>query len=59
MGESNERARCAIVWDSVAEKVWKDTGGSQEEILSNREAWGVRDRSKIKDRKKGITSAKK
>ena len=32
MGKSNERA--GIRWDSVVEKVWKDVGGDQEEILS-------------------------
>ena len=34
MGESNEKARAGIRWESVFEKVWKDLGGNHEEILS-------------------------
>ena len=32
--ESVAKGRAGIRWDSVVEKVWKDIGGNQEEILS-------------------------
>ena len=32
--EKVTKGRAGIRWDSVVEKVWKDTGGNQEEILS-------------------------
>ena len=34
MGEKNKRARAGIRWDNVIEKIWKDLGGDQEEVLS-------------------------
>ena len=33
-GQSDERASLEIKWDSVVEKVWKDIGGDQEEVMS-------------------------
>ena len=32
--EKVAKGRAGIRWDSVVEKVWKDIGGNQEEILS-------------------------
>ena len=32
--EKVTRGRAGIRWDSVVEKVWKDTGGNQEEVMS-------------------------
>ena len=32
--EKVTKGRAGIRWDSVVEKVWKDIGGNQEEILS-------------------------
>ena len=32
--EKATKGRAGIRWDSVVEKVWKDTGGNQEKILS-------------------------
>ena len=35
------KGRAGMRWDSVVDKVWKDIGGNQEEILlSIREVWG-------------------
>ena len=34
MGESTNRARAGIRWDSVVDIAWKDTGAGQDEILS-------------------------
>ena len=34
MGGKVTKGRAGIRWDSVVEKVWKDIGGNQEEILS-------------------------
>ena len=32
--EKVTKGRAGVRWDSVVEKVWKDIGGNQEEILS-------------------------
>ena len=32
--EKVTRGRAGIRWDSVVEKVWKDIGGNQEDLLS-------------------------
>ena len=34
MGENNQKGRAGIKWDDVVEKIWKDLGGEQEEVLS-------------------------
>ena len=57
--EKVTKGRPGIRSDSVVEKVWKDIGGNQEEVLSIREVCGVQDRSKIMDRNEGRASAKK
>ena len=57
--EKVTKGRAGIRLDSVVEKVWKDIGGNQEEVLSIREVCGVQDRSKIMDRNEGRASAKK
>ena len=49
--------RTGIRRDSVVEKVWKDIGGNQEDIISI--VCGVQDRSERKDRNKGKASANK
>ena len=58
MGEM-AKARAGIRWDSVVEKVWKDVGGNQKEIMSSREAWKVQGRRRKKDRNRGKANAKK
>ena len=52
--EKVTKGRAGIRWDSVVEKVWKDVGGNQEEILSIEK---FQDRRK--DRNTGKASAKK
>ena len=52
--EKITKGRAGIRWDSVVEKVWKDVGGNQEEILSIEK---FQDRRK--DRNTGKASAKK
>ena len=47
MGESNERARAGIRWDSVVEKVWKDRGRNIEDILSIEKFGGYKTELKI------------
>ena len=32
--KKGKKMRAATRWDSVVEKVWKDVGGNQEEIMS-------------------------
>ena len=32
-GEKVTKGRAGIRWDSIPEKVWKDTGGNQEEMM--------------------------
>ena len=32
--EKKTKGRAGIRWDSVVEKIWKDLGGDQEEVLS-------------------------
>ena len=39
------KGRAGIRWDSVVEKVWKNIGGNQEEMLSIEKFGGVQDRS--------------
>ena len=34
IGDKLTKGRAGIRWDNVVEKVWKDIGGNQEEILS-------------------------
>ena len=34
MGGSRERARAGVRWDDVVEKVWKDIGRKQEDLMS-------------------------
>ena len=55
------KGRAGIRWDSVVEKVWKDIGGNQEEILqlSIDNFGGYETEVKEKDRNKGKASAKK
>ena len=57
--EEVTKGRAGIRWGSVVEKVRKDVGGTQEEILSIEKYGGVEDRSKRKDRMQENTSAKK
>ena len=59
MGENNKRWAGGIRWDNVAEKILKDIGGDQEEVLSTEKFGGVQDRSKRKNRRKGKASPKK
>ena len=49
------RDSAGIGWDSVVEKVWKDMGGNQEEILSIEKFAGVQD---IPERDGNKTSAR-
>ena len=58
MGESN-KVRAGTRWGSVVEKVWKDTGGKQEAILSIEKFAGYKTEVKEKIRNKGKASAKK
>ena len=51
------KGRAGIRWDSVVDKVWKDIGGNQQEIMSIEKLRGTR--KKLKDRNKGKASAKK
>ena len=40
--EKHTKGRAGIRWDSVVEKVWKDRGGNQHEVMSvHREVCGV------------------
>ena len=59
MGEKKQ-GQAGIRWDSLVEKVWKDIGGNQEEILSMKKFAGyktvVKERIKIRER---LRSAKK
>ena len=58
--EKVTKGRAGTRWDSVVEKVWKDIGGNQEEILSIEKFPGyqVQDRITRKDRNKEKASAK-
>ena len=42
MGQTNKRAPAGIRWDKTCsqEKMWKDLGGNQEEILRSIEKFG-------------------
>ena len=46
--EKVTKGRAGVRWDNVVEKVWKDTGGKQEEIIVHREVCRVQDGSKRK-----------
>ena len=32
--EKITKGRAGMIWDNVVEKIWKDLGGDQEEVLS-------------------------
>ena len=52
------KGRAGIRWDSVVEKVWKDKGGNQQEVMSvHREVCGVQGWSKRNDSNKGKANA--
>ena len=57
--ETVTEGRAEIRWDRVGEKVWKDVGGNQEEILSIDNFGGCKSEIKRQDRSKGKASAKK
>ena len=57
--EEVTKGRAVLRRNNVVEKVRKDVGGTQEEILSIEKYGGVEDRSKRKDRMQENTSAKK
>ena len=56
--EKVTKERAGIRWDSVVERVWKDIGCNQGEMMSI-DKFAGQDRSKRKDRNKGKASAKK
>ena len=49
----------AIRWDDVVEKIWKDLGGNQEEVLFTEKFGGYKTKVKEKTEKKRKASAKK
>ena len=51
--ENGTEGRGGIRWDRVVEKVWKDIGGNQEEILSIEKFAGCKTEVKEKNRTKG------
>ena len=56
--EKHTKGRAGIRWDSVVEKVWKDRGGKQQEVMSVlREVCGVQYWSKRNDSNKGKANA--
>ena len=55
--EEVTKGRAVLRRNNVVEKVRKDVGGTQEEILSIEKYGGVEDRSKRKDRMQENTSA--
>ena len=56
--EKLTKGRAGIRCDSVVEKVWKDRGGNQQEVMSvHREICGVQGWSKRNDRNKGKANA--
>ena len=61
--EKITNGRAGIRWDNVVEKIWKEIGGDQEDILSKekgqRKVWRVQDGRKIKNGRKGKASAEK
>ena len=57
--ERTTKGRAGIRWDNVVEKVWKDLGGDQEEVLSMEKFGGYKTKSRVKNRRKGEASAKK
>ena len=56
--EKVTKERAGIRWDSVVEKVWKDTGGKPRRADVRRKVWEVQGRSTRHDKKKGKASAK-
>ena len=40
--EKVTKERAGIRWDNVVEKIWKDRGGNQEEILSTEKFGGYK-----------------
>ena len=57
--EKATKGRAGTRWDSVVEKVWKDIGGNQEQILTTEKFAGCKTEVKRGDRNKGKASAKK
>ena len=57
--EKGQKGRAGIRWESVVEKVWKDIGGNQREILSIDKFGGYKTEVKKAMRNKGKDSAKK
>ena len=45
--EKVTKGRAEIRWDSVVEKVWKDVGGNQEEMLSTEKFGGYKTKVKV------------
>ena len=58
--EKRTKGRAGIRWDNVVEKIWKDLGGDQEEVLSIEKCGGYK-RQKLENNigRKGKASAKK
>ena len=48
-----------VRWGNVFDKIWKDLGGDQEEVLSMEKFGGYKTKSRVKNRRKGEASAKK
>ena len=46
--EKITKGRSAIRWDNVVEKIWKDLGGNQEEVLSEDKFGGYK--TEVKER---------
>ena len=44
--EKVTKGRAGIRWDSVVEKVWKDVGGNQEEMVTIEKFGGYKTRAK-------------
>ena len=53
------KGRAGTRWDSVVEKVWKDLGGNQEEILSIEEFGGFKTKVNERIETQSKASAKK
>ena len=45
--EKVTKGRAEIRWDSVVEKVWKDVGGNQEEMLSTEKFGGYKTKVRV------------
>ena len=48
--EKITKGRAGIRWDDVDEKIWKDIGGDQEEVLPTKKFGGYK--TEVKERKK-------